>query len=381
MRGAAPLVIRRARGHAPRPIRLARPQPATLALGGHLKTTVTATRSNESFVSQHVGDLDTPGAVAFLRETVDHLLAITEVRPELIACDRHPDFASSRLAADLADAFDVPLTPVQHHHAHIAAVTAEHGHEGPVLGLALDGYGMGSDGGAWGGELLAVDGATFDRLGHLAEIAQPGGDIAAREPWRMAAAALSRLGRDDEIAGRFADEPTAPALAGLLERRIAPTTTSAGRWFDAAAGLLGVARRCSFEGEAAMRLEGLVTTPRVLDGGWRLDGDTLDLDPLFAHLAVLDDATAGADLFHGTLSAALADWMARAAAETGFDTVALGGGCFLNRVLLEDLTARLTRSGLTVLVPRELPPNDGGLSFGQAAVAGLVHTQGEPSCA
>jgi len=363
----APALIRRGRGFTPRPIKLPRETPPVLAVGGHLKNTITLTRGRDAFVSQHVGDLATAGTVRFFEDTIAHLTRLVGVSPVAVAHDLHADFASTRFA----DGLGLPLIAVQHHHAHVAAIAAEHGVDAPLLGLVLDGHGQGSDGGNWGGELLSVDGARFTRLGHLAPLALPGGDLAAREPWRMAAAALSALGQGDRIVRRFADQPRAAALAAMLANHGCATTSSAGRLFDAVAGLLGVSTVQDYEGEAAMRLEAMVRTPRVRDGGWRRDGGILDLSPLLGELAAPGvDARDGAELFHGTLAAALADWVGWAAAHTGRSTIALGGGCFLNRVLTADLAARLRARGLTPLLARQLPPNDGGLSFGQAWIAG-----------
>ena len=362
----APAFLRRARGFTPAPIRLAREVPCVVALGAQLKATVTVTRGREAFVSQHVGDLDTPDAVAFLEETLDHMLAILEVEPEAVACDLHPDFPTSRLAYRLGP----PVIAVQHHHAHVAALAAEHHVEGPLLGLSLDGFGLGSDGGAWGGELLCIDGERFERLGHLAPLAMAGGDRAAREPWRMAAAALHALGRAREIDRRFAGEPLAHSVRDLLARGIACTpTTSAGRLFDAAAGLLGLSRRQAFEGEAAMRLEGLATAPTVLADGWRIADGVLDFLPLLARLADGMAAAEGAALLHGTLIAGLVEWAVAAARAQNVDTVALSGGCFLNKTLAEGVAAGLRAGGVKPLIARAVPPNDGGLSLGQAFVA------------
>ncbi|NEV77533.1 carbamoyltransferase HypF [Rhodopseudomonas sp. BR0C11] len=368
----APSFIRRARGFTPRPITLPREMPPVLAVGAYLKNTITLTRGREAFVSQHVGDLATAETVRFFEETVDHLMRLVGVKPAAIAHDLHADFASTRFAESLAaDHLALPLIAVQHHHAHVASIAAEHGIDTPLLGLVLDGHGLGSDGGNWGGELLRVDGARFTRLGHLKPLALPGGDAAAREPWRMAAAALHALGRDDEIASRLVDHPRAAALAAMLANHGCATTTSAGRLFDAAAGLLGVCAVQSYEGQAAMQLEALVQIPRVLGGGWEIGAGTLDLSPLLAHLATSRiDPRDGAELFHGTLAAALAEWAVQAAEQSGLTTIALGGGCFLNRVLSEDLAARLRARGLTPLLARQVPPNDGGLSLGQAWIAG-----------
>ncbi len=372
--GDAPMFVRRARGATPSAIRLARPGPDVVALGGWYKNTLCVTRGDEAFVSQHIGDLDNAPTCVALEEAVDHLLAILEVQPAAVAHDRHPDFFSTRLAGALAERFGVPAIEVQHHHAHVAAVVAEHRVEAPVLGLALDGVGLGSDGAAWGGELLHVAGPGFRRLGHLSPLRLPGGDRAAREPWRMAASALALLGRGDEIARRFGDEPAAATVAQMLSRRVrSPETTSLGRWFDAAAGLLGVRTRMAFEGQAAMLLEGLAERhgPVAADRSLHLvraDG-TLDLAPLAARIADEPDDGFGAALFHATLVPALADWVAWAARESGLTTVACGGGCFLNAILSRGLRAALALRGLTMLEAHDVPPNDGGLALGQAWVA------------
>ena len=371
----APSFIRRARGFTPWPIPLAADGPPVVALGGQLKATVAVLRGREAFVSQHIGDLDTPAAIGFLAETLRHMLDILEVTPAAVACDAHPDFPSSLLAGRLG----VPVFPVRHHHAHITSLAAEYGVTGPLLGLALDGYGLGADGGAWGGELLLADGVRCDRLGHLTPLPAPGGDRAAREPWRMAAAVLHRLGHADQIAARFPGEPLAGAVRQLLDGGTASApTSSCGRLFDAVAALLGVSLRQSFEGEAAMRLEALVSRPTVLADGWRITGGVLDLAPLLSKLTNESDPARGADLFHGTLIAALADWVEAAATRTGLRQVALGGGCFLNRVLTEGVAERLTAAGLRPLIARAVPPNDGGLALGQTLVARMAVTDGPP---
>lgn len=365
--------VRRARGYVPRAIKLPREVPSVLAVGGWFKNTVCVTRGNEAFISQHIGDLDNAAACGFFEESVAHLLHILDVAPERVAHDLHPDFHSTRFAAAFAAEHRIPAIGVQHHHAHIASVCVDHGVTASVLGLALDGVGLGSDGSAWGGELLRVDGARCERLGHLAPLALPGGDVAAREPWRMAAAALHALGRGDEIVSRFPAESAAPMVATLLQRGLnCPTTSSAGRLFDAAAGLLGARRRASFEGQAAMLLEGLATghgpLPPLVEG-WRIADGQLDLRPLLTQLADLAEVGAAAALFHATLAAALIDWVAAAAERTGIRTVAAAGGCLLNRLLSSALRQGFAEHGLQLLEARALPPNDGGLSLGQAWVA------------
>jgi hydrogenase maturation protein HypF len=363
--------LRRGRGHTPRAIRLARSGPPVLALGGDLKNTVCLTRADRAFVSQHIGDLDNAATCGALEETVERLCRLLEIEPQRVACDLHPDFHSSRFAARLARERGLRLVAVQHHHAHVAAVAAEHGIDRPLLALALDGYGYGSDGGAWGGELLRVEGAHVERLGHLVPLRLPGGDRAAREPWRMAASALHALGRTAEIEGRL-PRAAAPAMAELLARGVqSPFTSSCGRWFDAAAGLLGVKPVASFEGQAAMLLEGLAERhgeAAALPRGYAVDEENrLDLRPLIAHLADARDPVHAAAVFHATLAAALADWATRAAA--GVECIALAGGCFANRMLAARVRSHCEARGLRVLEAAQVPPGDGGLSLGQAWVA------------
>jgi hydrogenase maturation protein HypF len=378
MSGQAPGFVRRSRGYTPMPIALPASGPSVLAMGGYYKNTVCATRGSEAFLSQHIGELDNAATCEALERTMAHLLDVLEIRPELVVHDLHPDFFSSRLAARFAAERDIPILAVQHHHAHIAAVVAEHGQRESVLGLALDGVGLGADdGGAWGGELLRVDGAHMQRLGSLEPLPLPGGDAAAREPWRMAAAALHALGRDEEIVQRFA-EPAARTVAALLQRGTnMPHTSSCGRLFDAAAALLGVKHRASFEGQAAMLLEGMaVHHGRVapLLHGFMLDNGTLNFLPLLGRLADMRDASAGAALFHSTLAAGLAAWAVQAAHQQGLRKVVLGGGCFLNVVLGTALDKLLLAEGLEVFRAEQAPPNDGGLALGQAWI-GLNHLE------
>jgi len=363
-----PQFIRRARGYIPEPVRLARPVPPLLAVGGALKSTITVTRGDEAFVSQHIGDLDRVETVRFFEETVRHLTSTLDVEPVAVVHDLHPDMASTRFA----EATGCRLIAVQHHHAHAASVMAEHRREGPALALVLDGFGYGADGGNWGGELLLCEGAGFRRLGHLAPLKMAGGDRAAREPWRMAAAMLYSLSRASEIPRHFAAQAPAAGLAALLDQSDVPVTTSAGRLFDAAAALLGVADVQGYEGEAAMKLEARVRRSRIAEGGWTIENGVLSLRPLFERLASRAvDATEGAELFHGTFAAACVDWASRAAEATGIIDIVLGGGCFLNAILAEQVQRGCVTAGLNPLLPRQLPPNDGGLSLGQAWIAAL----------
>lgn len=305
-----------------------------------------------------------------LDETVGRLC--DNVQPVIIAHDLHPDFYSTRFAADFAAQRGLPTLAVQHHHAHIAAICAEHRISESILGLALDGVGLGSDGTAWGGELLYVDGPEFHRLGHLMPLAMPGGDRAATEPWRMAAAVLHQLGRGDEIATRFAHQAGAATVAAMLQRNLnCPATSSMGRLFDAAAGLLGVNEIQEFEAQAAMLLQKLaqqhgMVTP-LADGSSLTEAGVLDFSPLLMVLADCGDAAYGAALFHSTLAAGLAVWAARSAAERNIKHVALGGGCFYNELLSRDLSDRLRDQGLQVMTSKQ--PGDSAISLGQAWVA------------
>jgi hydrogenase maturation protein HypF len=373
----APVYLRRARGFVPDPIDLGREGPCILAHGGDLKNTITITRGREAFVSQHIGDLDDRRTIRFREETIAHLISILAVKPECAAADLHPDFISARHADAL------PCVRVQHHVAHVAATAAEHGWRGRTLGVALDGFGYGSDGGAWGGELIALEGASWRRLGHLAPLPLPGGDRAAREPWRMGVGMLHKLGRGREAARRFPGIAEAPRVANLLAGGARATpTTSLGRLFDAISALAGVCLVQRYEGQAAMELEALVASTPPIARAWRIEGGELDLSPLVER--ILDERLGPretAEAFHAGLIAALVEWIGEAARSGGFERVALGGGCLANRVMTEGLCAGLRAEHLNVALPRAVPANDGGLSFGQAAFALNTLTQGGEQCA
>lgn len=380
-----PRLTRRARGYTPQAIRLDRAYPPALALGAMLKNTICVVRDDEAFLSQHLGDLDSAVTCAAFEATIDHLLRVLEVEPLIVAHDLHPDFHSSTHAQRIAAERGIPCLAVQHHHAHIAAIAAEHRTEGPLLGLALDGVGLGDDGGIWGGELLRVEGVHCQRLGHLVELRLPGGDAAAREPWRMAAAALHEIDRGEEIGRRFPGA-AGEALREMLDKRVrTPRTSSMGRWFDAVAGLYGIKPKAGFEGQAAMLLEGLAEqhgpADPLTDTVMVTADNRLDLRPLFASLLEIPDAERGAAVFHATLAAGLAEWAGRAAHEHGIGRVALGGGCFLNHVLSRTLRPWLVALGLEVLETRLAPPNDGGIALGQAWIAARAKMEGRSACA
>ena len=309
-----------------------------------------------------------------LEQSVTDLCASLDVQPEVVAHDLHPDFYSTQFAQSYAAQRGLPVVAVQHHHAHIAAICAEHGVIQPVLGLALDGVGLGTDGTPWGGELLRVEGANFQRLGYLAPLVMPGGDRAAREPWRMAAAVLFQLGRSDEIGRRFPNQPGAKTVASMLHRGLnCPATSSMGRLFDAVAGLLGVSEVQTFEAQAAILLQNLAQRYgqiAPMAEGYRItDKRVLDFSSLLAMLSDCRDVSYGAALFHSTLAAGLAEWVERAAGEHNIGYIALGGGCFHNDILLCVLSDRLIQQGLQVLTTQQMQPNDSAISLGQAWVA------------
>lgn len=345
------------------------PVPNVLGVGAFLKNTLCLTRGDEALVSRDVGNLETLEAVRAFEASAEQLVAEANGRIDVIAHDLHPNFHSTRYAEELAATLGVETMAVQHHHAHITAVMAEYGLSEPVLGLALDGFGLGPDGQSWGGELLLVDRRGFRRLGHLKRLKQPGGDKAAREPWRMGAAILHALGRTDEIVPRYHDIAGASVIAQMLERNVnCPETSSCGRLFDAACGLLGLKLIAQFEGEAPMALEQLATQPLAVTDGWTLTDGVLDLTPLLSRL-LESSVEDGANLFHGTLAAALLEWVLQAAEDTGVRQVALCGGCFLNRVMSDLIIQGSGERGLKTLRPRVLPPGDAAISLGQAWAA------------
>jgi len=361
-----------------------RHHPTVLATGAFLKNGCGLLRDGGFEQSPPHGDLDTAAACLALYASCERLLARCGGRIDAVAHDLHPDFPSTRLALALATRLGVPAVGVQHHHAHAAAVLAEHGLRGPALAWVLDGYGLGPDGQAWGGEGLLLDASGgFERVCHLGPLALAGGDQAAREPWRLCAAALHASGRGDEIVPRFGAKVgagLAASVARLLQRGGLLTTTSAGRWFDAAAAALGLSLRQSHEAEAAIALEQAAaacslpapTMPMPCEDG------VIDLHPLLAALLALEEAgrvTEGAALFHASLADALADAAAATASRSGVRTVVLGGGCIVNRLLRTRLVERLAAAGLDVRLPLAAPPGDAGLARGQAWVAAQALTQ------
>lgn len=376
-----PVILRRSRGYAPRHVKAPVDCGRTLALGGMYKNTVCITRGRECFVSQHIGDLENPETLESLRFTVRHLSGLLEVEPERVVCDMHPEYLSTKIAPE----FGLPVARVQHHHAHIAGVLAENGLQGPAVGIALDGTGFGEDGTVWGGEILVASLRGFRRAGLLSPVALPGGDAAVRDSWRMAVVyelaafgGLTAAGLDIE---REVGQNGIELLRRMIERGVnTPVTTSCGRLFDAVSAELGVRRRSTFEGQAAMELEGVADASETGEYPVRLCGDgsagsPVAIDSVALFRAVAEDAAAGASArvvaarFHNSLATALAEAAARTASAEGLGAVALSGGCFQNAMLLKGLVRRIEGAGLRAVTHRLLPPNDGGLSFGQAVAA------------
>jgi hydrogenase maturation protein HypF len=278
----------------------------------------------------------------------------------------HPDFYSTKIASE----FNVPIFSVQHHHAHIAACAAEHAVIENASGIALDGFGLGENSENRGGELIHYQGSFYEHLGSFKPLMQPGGDIVAKQPWRMAASVLFELGETKEITKRFGKYPHAQSMIELMNKGIhAPLTSSCGRLFDAASALLNLCEIASYEGEAAMILESQVTELIINDEAWNIDSNQLSMLPLFKQL--LDcDSRMGANLFHGTLASALVAWIKMNVERKNLKTVLLSGGCFLNKVLSEWMIQKLKELQINPMFPRQCPPNDGGISLGQAWIAG-----------
>lgn len=394
-------LLRRARGFAPLPVPVAGKLPAVLAVGAHLKSVVGLGLGSEVVLSQHVGDLETPEALAAFERVIADLLQLWESEPVAIAHDLHPDYLSTRWArrAAAGDEAEGPLPPailraarggrlrlvgVQHHHAHLASCLAENGVEGAALGVTWDGTGFGTDGTVWGGEFLLGDAAGFTRVAHLRPFRLPGGDAAVKEPRRAALALLLELFGEAALS-REGLAPVASFSTGeraLLARMVAtgtrsPVTTSAGRLFDGVAALLGLHPKAGFEGQAAMALEALADPSER--GAYPLPlaparapgaAASLDWGPLLH--ALLDDGARGvaASIRSARFHNALVDGIAAVARFTGAPRVALSGGCFQNRFLAERTRARLTADGFEVLTHRLVPPNDGGIALGQVMVAG-----------
>ncbi|HXV65214.1 MAG TPA: carbamoyltransferase HypF [Vicinamibacteria bacterium] len=365
------LPVRRSRGYAPEPIRLTKPLARRiLAVGGHLKNTFALGAADRVIVSHHIGDLDELRALDALERDIKLYEELFDFTPEMLVHDLHPEYASTRYARTRAAQESLPAFAVQHHHAHVAACKAENGLEGPVIGVAFDGSGFGSDGTLWGGEFLVVDEAGFERAAHLRAVPLPGGDRAAREPWRMAISHLVDAGIEPP-----ADEN--PTIVEMIQKKIhSPLTSSAGRLFDAISSLIGLRRLSSYEGQAARELEWLCDRrlseppyPFALDAA----SGIVDTRPLIR--AVMEDRRRSvapeeiARRFHRTMVRIVVDVCEKLREARGLSRVLLTGGVFQNVLLLEATVPALASQGFEVFRHRLVPPNDGGLSLGQVVVA------------
>ena len=373
------MVLRRARGYAPLPVHLAQKLPALLATGAHLKNTVAVSAGGEVFVSQHIGDLETPQAFDAFRRVISDFERLYEVRPEAVACDAHPDYLSTKFAEESG----LFARHVQHHLAHVVSCMAENEIEGPALGVAWDGSGYGNDGTIWGGEFLRVDDSSYQRVARLRAFRLPGGEKAIKEPRRAAIGLLCEI-FGDELLTMDGLEPIRAftlqeraLLKEMLKKRInSPLTSSVGRLFDAVASIAGVRQITKFEGQGAMELEFALdgfhtdeTYPARLAEGDQQSAIIVDWQPMT--LGVINDVRRGVPAgivsakFHNTM----AESVVAVARRVGEERVALSGGCFQNKYLTERAVRRLRDEGFRPYWHQRIPPNDGGIALGQIVAA------------
>jgi hydrogenase maturation protein HypF len=372
-------VLRRARGYAPLPIDLGRPLRQLLALGGELKNTFCLTKSHYAILSQHIGDLENLETKMAFEQTLEHVKRFFRVEWEAVAHDLHPGYLTTQMAQAMKR---VETIPVQHHHAHTASCMAENRLDGMVIGVALDGTGYGTDSKIWGGEFLVADYRGFERRAHLRYVPLPGGDAAIRQPWRMGLSYLIDV--FGEAAGSLAvplneqvPESRRTAMARIVERRVnCIETSSCGRLFDAVAAILGVRQEITFEGQAAIELEMFARQGPRPTASYPFDfasDGSIDLRPLIK--ALVGESCSGASAravaarFHYTLAAIIVEACRRIRSSDGLNRVCLSGGTFQNFTLLEETIARLRQNDFEVFLHSKVPPNDGGLSLGQAMVA------------
>jgi hydrogenase maturation protein HypF len=379
--GGRPYVMRRSRGYAPRPLLLKDSLPKVLALGPHLKSTICITKGSFAYLSPHIGDLETPLARDFLHETIERMQHIVQCKPDIVACDLHPQYYSTRVASML-NAKDI--IRVQHHHAHVVSCMAENRVTGKVIGVAMDGTGYGEDGHIWGGEFLVADETGFARAGHLKYIALPGGESAIKNPWRIAVSLIrdaygSEWADVASLLGIVPEGFSCDSMEKILGAKInSPLCSSLGRLFDGFSSILGLKQSVSFEGQAATMLESVsrAGSGDILPYAILNDGENLILDSTPLVKAVVEERLSGkdssqlADAFHKTLEKAFIDVVKKIRERCGIDRVALSGGCFQNRILLEGCAVGFEREGFQVFTHQRVPANDGGVALGQAIIAG-----------
>ncbi len=376
-----PLPVRRSRGHAPLPMRLTSPGSPVLAVGGELKATFCVARDDYAWLSPHIGDMANLETLEAFEAGVRHFCNLFRVTPQAVACDLHPGYLSADWSRRFAKEADIPLVEVQHHHAHIAALRAEHDCHEPVIGICFDGTGYGTDGAIWGGEVMRVDDTGFERLAHLKYVPLPGGDAAIARPYRAALAYLRAAGisweRDLPCVAACPAEELAVLETQLQRQLNCVPTSSMGRLFDAVASLIGVRHVVSYEAQAAMELESLAAgEAEPFEESFVLaDGTPIQIDPRPLLLAIIAAVRSGvsrgviASRFHASVADLIVRLTQRLRGDTGISLVGLSGGVFQNVRLLELAIERLERGGFRTLTHRQIPPNDGGLALGQAVIA------------
>ncbi|NCO34415.1 MAG: carbamoyltransferase HypF [Armatimonadetes bacterium] len=375
-----PQFLRRSRGYAPRPVLLPFefPQPV-LAVGAHLKNTFCLVKDRQAFISHHIGDLENMETLASFTEGIEHFKGLFDADPQIIAHDMHPEYLSTKWARDQRG---VQLLPVQHHHAHIVSAMVEHGIEGPVIGVSFDGTGYGTDGTVWGGEVLVANLADFNRVAHVVPVPLPGGGAAVREPWRMGAVWLAEAFGDDFLEldipfVRDLDRSKWGLLHRMIEKNLnCPTTTSMGRLFDAVAALIGIRNEVNYEGQAAVELEQCADVDSAESYQFDLlTGTPLKMNPVPVVQSIVRDlmdsvpATRIASRFHNAVAQVIRGVCLQMRERTSIGCVALSGGVFQNMLLLQRARRSLLDEGFAVYTNEKVPPNDGGISLGQAAVA------------
>ncbi len=373
--------VRRSRGYVPSMIPATSKFPEILACGGDLKNVFCLTKGDAVIPGPHVGDLMNAEAFRSFKGSIGHFKNVFRIAPKIVAVDMHPAYVSSNYGRSLG----LPVVEVQHHHAHVASVMAENGLKGEVIGVALDGTGYGPDGTTWGGEFLTCSYASFKRAGHFPALKLPGGDKAAKEPWRVAVAVLHEVYGDD-----FLNLPLAMDIGVARAERVVsmlkagvncPASTGAGRWFDAVSSILGVSHFNEYEGRSPMLLESVADkgVRGELEFSMGADG-AVSFDAIIREIVDLKEKGEGvpkiAALFHNTIAKVVFDLCARIGAEAGLRDVCLGGGVFQNKTLLVKAAGLLELGGFRVYLPKNLPINDGGLSLGQAVVAAHSHAAG-----
>jgi hydrogenase maturation protein HypF len=384
-----PQIVRRARGYAPYPIKLGFYSLPVLACGAELKNTFCLTKGRHAFVSQHIGDMENAETLEHFENTVELYKRLFRVESEAIAHDMHPEYLATKYAYRVAESSGLRLVPVQHHHAHIVSCMTDNGVEGPAIGVALDGTGYGTDGAIWGGEFLVAELGRFDRVGHLEYVPLLGGEAAIKKPYRMALGYIwSLLGDDFSLDGLPLGKLGSSELGLLkqqLKRRLnCPPTSSAGRLFDAVSAIAGVCTEISYEAQAAIELEMVAEGSSTSRGAKSYPFEIVEQDGLrvvkLSKLiaAIVKDvrgcvpASRISLKFHKTVAQMVREMCLSISKNTGIKVVALSGGVFQNRLLTRTTVEALDQEGFTVLLHRDVPCNDGGISLGQAVIANFV---------